>query len=109
MASGDSYSPIAALYDTYVQADFDLDFFRECVSRCSGPVLDLMAETGRVSQAIFECNPRLTCVDISREMLRVLRGRFSSVRPRPAVVCADVRVTQPSRSESGGVGAGALR
>jgi SAM-dependent methyltransferase len=87
----DSYGPIADMYDTYVRVDFDLDFFRDHTSRCAGRVLELMAGTGRVSQAIFESNPRLTCVDISREMLRVLGGKFTGVVPGPAVVCADVR------------------
>jgi SAM-dependent methyltransferase len=91
MTVQDVYGPIAPLYDTYVRADFDLDFFRECVRRRAGPVLELMAGTGRVSRAIFECNRRLTCVDISREMLRALSGRFAGALPGPRVVCADVR------------------
>ncbi len=86
-----SYGQVAALYDTYVQADFDVDFFRERVSCCTGPVLELMAGTGRLSRILFEHNPRLTCVDISREMLHVLSGKFPEPRLRPAVVCADVR------------------
>lgn len=91
MPTLNSYSPIATLYDTYVQADFDLDFFRDQASHCTGRVLELMAGTGRVSQAIFQSHSRLTCVDISPAMLRVLSARFTGVVPSPSVVCADVK------------------
>ena len=90
MPASNEYGPVAGMYDAYVNVDFDLDFFREIASRSSGNVLELMAGTGRVSQAVFECNRSLTCVDISREMLSILTHRFSGVR-RPAAVCADVR------------------
>lgn len=91
MHGTNAYGPVAHMYDLYVNVDFDLEFFRECASRCSGRVLELMAGTGRVSRAIFERNTRLTCVDISREMLSVLTRRFSGGSRGPAVVCGDVR------------------
>lgn len=91
-----SYGPVAAFYDTYVQADFDVEFFCSRVSCCTGSVLELMAGTGRLSRTLFECNPDLTCVDVSQEMLRVLSGKFVGHRRAPALVCADVR-TLPLR------------
>ena len=91
MPTNNVYGPIADMYDTYVKVDFDLDFFRGIATRCSGNVLELMAGTGRVSEALFECNRSLTCLDISREMLSVLMSRFSGGVHTPVVVCADVR------------------
>ena len=91
MPANNEYGPVAGMYDAYVKVDFDLDFFRGIASRSSGNVLELMAGTGRVSQAVFECNTSLTCVDISREMLSVLTHRFSGGARSPVVVCADVR------------------
>jgi len=86
-----SYGTVAALYDTYVQADFDVQFFCDRVKCCAGSVLELMAGTGRLSRKLFDCNPRLTCVDISREMLGVLAGKLTERESTPALVCADVR------------------
>ena len=91
MQGQNEYDQIAHLYDRYVQVDIDIGFFQEVVGQCQGPVLELMAGTGRVSEAISDCSARLTCVDISREMLRRLSRRFAGGRSRPGVVCADVR------------------
>ncbi len=85
------YGPIAHLYDTYVSVDFDIPFFADQVSRHPGPVLELMAGTGRVSFDLARVNPQLTCVDLSVEMLRVLKKKAGTVDPAPRVVCADVR------------------
>ena len=72
MQNHNDYYKVAHLYDRYVQVDLDFEFFREYAGSCFGPVLELMAGTGRVSKAIFDCCPNLTCVDISRKMLRRL-------------------------------------
>jgi len=90
MLHRNDYDSIAHLYDRYVQTDIDLKFFRQRVCRCSGRVLELMAGTGRVSKAIFDSNPRLTCVDMSRKMLRGLQNSFTAAKQHPGVVCADV-------------------
>jgi SAM-dependent methyltransferase len=84
------YSPVADLYDLYVQATFDLAFFEAEVHRAGGPVLELMAGTGRVSRAIAPHAPRLTCVDRSASMLRRLTAALGEQRPSPRVICADV-------------------
>ncbi len=91
MPGRSSYDRVAVLYDTYVQADFDVEFFRHRVTCCTGAVLELMAGTGRLSRTLFDHNPRLTCVDISRAMLHVLAGKFGEREAKPALVCADVR------------------
>ncbi len=84
------YDPVADLYDAYVRVDFDLDFFRRRVAACSGPVLELMAGTGRVTRAIHPTHPHIICVDLSLKMLRVWSGSLGS-RPGLGVVRADVR------------------
>jgi SAM-dependent methyltransferase len=85
------YGPVAHLYDSYVQVDFDLRFFQEEAERVSGPVLELMAGTGRVTAAILERDVRLTCVDISPSMLKVLKRKLKATGRHPHVVCADIR------------------
>jgi SAM-dependent methyltransferase len=71
-----AYSRIAALYDTFVQVNFDIPFFLQEAQKASGEVLELMAGTGRVSIPLIEAGVRLTCVDISEEMLEVLKGKL---------------------------------
>jgi SAM-dependent methyltransferase len=85
------YGPVAHLYDTYVRVDLDLPFFREEAGRVSGPVLELTAGTGRVSVGLLEAGSELTCVDFSREMLKVLRDKFGTAARPPFAVCADIR------------------
>lgn len=90
MREANDYGPVAQFYDYYVQTDLDLEFFRGEVSRVAGPVLELMAGTGRVSDGIVEVAANLTCVDISLPMLRVLRRKLME-KELPQVVCGDVR------------------
>jgi SAM-dependent methyltransferase len=84
------YDAVADLYDSYVQVDFDLPFFRE-ESKDAGEVLELMAGTGRVSAALLDVVPRLTCVDSSREMLARLTRKLSAAAPTLQIVRADIR------------------
>lgn len=91
MRGANDYGPIAHLYDVYVRADLDLDFFRRRALCYAGPVVELMAGTGRVSCAIQQASRDLTCVDISLEMLRVLLRNLAGHVRRPHVVCADIR------------------
>lgn len=62
------YDPIASLYDIYVPATFDIDFFIKETSRSKGEVLELMSGTGRVSIPLLEAGVKLTCVDLSAEL-----------------------------------------
>jgi len=44
-----NYNHVADLYDIAIQVDFDLPFFLDQVRGVSGPILELMCGTGRVS------------------------------------------------------------
>ena len=44
-----NYAHVAALYDAAIQVDFDLPFYLEQARGLSGPILELMCGTGRVS------------------------------------------------------------
>jgi SAM-dependent methyltransferase len=81
------YDPIADLYDAYVRVDTDIPFFVRKVAAADGPVLELMAGTGRISAVIAPHAHHLTCVDRSTAMLRRLASRDFGA----ATVCADVR------------------
>ena len=85
------YDGIAGLYDSYAVWDHDVAFFVDQARRVAGPVLELMAGTGRVSLPLAEAGVRLTCVDASAGMLAVLSRKLAARGLHADVVHADVR------------------
>jgi len=69
-------------------------FFLAEASAAHGPVLELMAGTGRVSLPLVAAGVSLTCVDASREMLSRLRGKLSARGLSATVLQADVRTLE---------------
>lgn len=84
------YDSVAELYDLYVPADYDVPFFLAEVREVQGPVLELMAGTGRLSLPLIEAGARLTCVDSSRGMLDVLERKLAARGLHADVQCMDV-------------------
>jgi len=85
-----NYARVAAKYDVYVQSTFDLAFFLEEVRKADGPVLELMAGTGRVTLPLTEAGVPLTTVDNSPEMLAILRRKLVERGLQAEVVQQDV-------------------
>jgi SAM-dependent methyltransferase len=71
-----NYDPIADLYDIYVPATFDIDFFLQETKKTSGEVLELMAGTGRVSIPLLQAGIKLTCVDLSAELNNIFKKKL---------------------------------
>lgn len=69
------YSKVAALYDIYVQSDFDVSFFIQ-ESRGCHHVLELTSGTGRLSLPLIEAGVPLSCLDNSPDMLAILREKL---------------------------------
>jgi|SRR5215211_3033659 len=90
---------VADLYDDYVTATADIPFFLEEARNVSGPVLELMAGTGRISLPLAEAGGDLTCVDLSGPMLARLRTKLAA-KGLSAVTCEmDVaRLDLPERA-----------
>ncbi len=88
------WDTVASLYDSYVTVTFDVPFFLEEAKAASGPVLELMAGTGRVSLPLIEAGVPLTCVDASGAMLSRLRGKLQERGLSATVVQADVRTLE---------------
>ncbi len=84
------YEKIAYIYDTYVQTNFDLDYFIQETKNVSGKVLELMSGTGRVSIPLIEAGADLTCVDSSPAMLDIFRKKLKERGLFARVVEADV-------------------
>ncbi|RIK74376.1 hypothetical protein DCC62_15450 [candidate division KSB1 bacterium] len=59
------YNSIAEIYDVYVTANYDIPFFLSEIKPVQGPILELMAGTGRLSLPLIESGAKLTCVDSS--------------------------------------------
>jgi len=76
MSDAVPYDRIAELYDACVQVTLDVPFYLEQAARTNGPVLELMAGTGRVSLPLIKAGVDLTCVDYSADMLDVLRRKL---------------------------------
>ncbi len=90
---------IADLYDVYVTTTADIPFFLEELTMTSGPVLELMAGTGRLSLPLAKAGAKLTCVDISGSMLARLRTKLADGGLEAEVVEADVcQLALPGRS-----------
>ena len=70
------YDSIADLYDIYVPATFDFDFFVNETKKAQGEVLELMSGTGRVSIPLLEAGIQLTCVDLSAELNAILKNKL---------------------------------
>lgn len=86
------YNSIAQLYDAYVSADFDFDFFTAELSNVNGPVLELTSGTGRLSVVLAQSGADLTCVDYSAEMLSILAQKFEAQNLHAEMICQDVCV-----------------
>ncbi len=71
------YDPIADLYDIYVPATFDIDFFVNETTKSKGEVLELMSGTGRVSIPLLEAGVKLTCVDLSAELNAIFQEKLA--------------------------------
>lgn len=84
------YDSVAEIYDLYVTMDYDLPFFLEEAAKVEGPILELMAGTGRISVPLLESGARLTCVDGSRGMLDVLSRKLRDRGLDAELRCADV-------------------
>jgi SAM-dependent methyltransferase len=94
------YDSIAEIYDLYVTADYDVPFFLAEVRRVRGPILELMAGTGRLSLPLIEAGATLTCVDSSQGMLDILSRKLAQPGLRADVWCMDVcRLDLPSHFE----------
>lgn len=86
------YARIADVYDAFVTTDLDVPFFRAQADEYGGPILELMAGTGRLTVPILEAGHAVTAVDFSPAMLDVLRRKLAArglpVQVHQADICS---------------------
>jgi SAM-dependent methyltransferase len=91
------YDRLADLYDGLVAGGDDVPFFVRHARAARGPVLELMAGTGRVSLPVLFAGVELTCLDGSAEMLAVLRRKLDARGLTAEIVCQDAASFQLER------------
>ena len=85
-----NYDYVADLYDIYVPATFDIDFFLTEAKKTTGEVLELMSGTGRVSIPLIEAGVKLTCVDLSAGLNAILEDKLQKMGLKADVYQMDV-------------------
>jgi SAM-dependent methyltransferase len=85
-----NYDFVADLYDIYVPATFDIDFFLTETKKTTGEVLELMSGTGRVSIPLLEAGIKLTCVDLSAGLNAILEDKLQKMGLHADVYQMDV-------------------
>ena len=85
------YDQVSELYDACIQVDFDIPFFLEEAQRVTGPVLELMAGSGRVSLPLIDASVPLTCVDFSAGLVDILRRKLAERAQSADLHVQDVR------------------
>lgn len=85
-----NYDRIANYYDRYVKTALDFDFFRTETAKTDGEVLELMSGTGRLSLPLIQAGVKLTCVDSSMPMLRILGEKLKQQGLSATVIHEDI-------------------
>jgi SAM-dependent methyltransferase len=81
--SGDTWGPIARIYDLEHPAvrGAELRFWHELAQAAGGPVLELAAGSGRIALALAKKGHTVTGLELSEGMLERARGRTSKLAP----------------------------
>jgi SAM-dependent methyltransferase len=99
MSTTGAFRWVADLYDSYVTTTVDVPFFVEKIGSAAGPILELMAGTGRLSIPMARAGAKLTSVDLSDPMLDKLREKLAAEGLRADVVAADVAALDLARRD----------
>ncbi len=84
------YDTVADLYDIYVPATYDIDFFLRETAKAKGEVLELMSGTGRISLPLIQAGVKLTCVDISAELNSIFQKKLDAARLKADILQMDI-------------------
>lgn len=85
------YARIADRYDALVTTDADIQFYVELAHQTTGPILELMVGTGRVTLPLLASGAEVVAVDYSPEMLARLREKITQSGFQAAIHLMDIR------------------
>ena len=87
----DIYDELAELYDLIYSGDFDIEFYEDEAKKLKGPVLEIGCGTGRVLLELLKKGIDIEGLDISKEMLKILKSKAKLLGLKPKVYKADMR------------------
>jgi len=100
----DDYAPFYDWENARTFGRRDVPFWRRCLERERGPVLELGCGTGRVTRPLARSGAEIVGIDRSARMLELARrrARRAPTGERPRFICGDVRAL-PFRASAFGV------
>lgn len=85
------FDEVADLYDSYVQVDFDVEFWKQEALATNGKVLELMCGTGRIGMPLIEAGVPYTGLDYCQNQITQFQNKLSSCDRRARLVFGDAR------------------
>jgi ubiquinone/menaquinone biosynthesis C-methylase UbiE len=90
MKNSINFDIVADIYDSYVNADFDIPFFLKETENYEKEILELMCGTGRISIPLLQAGKKMVCADYSNCMLDVFKEKISGKRYDVQLISMDV-------------------
>ncbi|MFH1221969.1 MAG: class I SAM-dependent methyltransferase, partial [Candidatus Micrarchaeota archaeon] len=87
----DTYAQMADMYDLIYAGDFDVDYYVREAKKTKGQVLEIGCGTGRVMLELLKQGVKVEGLDISADMLRILRNKAKALGLPAKVYKADMR------------------
>ena len=85
------FDQVADLYDSYVQVDFDIEFWKQETHTTNGKVLELMCGTGRIGLPLIDAGVSYTGLDYCRNQITQFEYKLASGDRQARLIFADAR------------------
>lgn len=84
LVEGDLYEDYYAnFYDRIIyNMDYDIEVYKQQAAFVGSPILELACGTGRVTIKLAKAGYKITGIDISMDMLKILEDRLSDLEPK---------------------------
>ena len=80
----------ADFYDKCSTETFDYDIYLELAETYGGNILELGCGSGRVTIHLLEKGLKVTGVDLSKDMLNIMKKKSANMKNKPIIVCKDM-------------------
>ena len=85
------FDQVADLYDSYVNVDFDIEFWKQEALAANGNVLELMCGTGRIGLPLIEACVAYTGMDYCQNQITQFQNKLASSDRYARLVFGDAR------------------
>ena len=86
-----NFDPVVQYYDTYVQFDYDLEFWKNEIGTSTGYVLELMCGSGRISIPLIHQGVQFYALDYSKGLLGEFEKKLNKAKLQAEIIHADAR------------------